>query len=58
MTGLRQDLITDIAIDVLEVKNLEAQGNDSLDFHDIAIWTIEELLTRAFEAGQVYQAKQ
>lgn len=58
MTGLRKDLITDIAIEVLEVESLEARGRDGLDFHDVAIWTIEELLTRAFEAGQVYQAKQ
>ena len=46
----KMQTISDIAkqhgIETLETRNI-----DSLDFHDLAAWTIEEMLVTAYNAG-------
>lgn len=41
-----------IAREVFRLDTLETRHSDSLDFHDVAVWQIEEALRRAFEAGK------
>ena len=36
----------------LGVSTLKTQLSDSLDFHDLAVWSIEAALKAAFEAGK------
>jgi hypothetical protein len=31
---------------------LAARHSDSLDFHEISVWTLEKMLSEAFEAGR------
>lgn len=33
------------------IKTLETQRSDSLDFHDVAVWTMRAALHDAYEAG-------
>ncbi|MDR2558689.1 MAG: hypothetical protein LBC86_03980 [Oscillospiraceae bacterium] len=33
------------------IKTLERQYSDSLDFHDISVWTLKEALEKAYIAG-------
>ena len=44
-------LIAEIARRHLGVANLETQ-NTGDDFHEVAVWTIEQALRAAFEAGR------
>ena len=46
------NLLTQIAQKHLKVEILETRHSDSLDFHDVAVWQIEEALQAAFEAGR------
>lgn len=46
------DTIRRIAKQVLAIEHLEARHSDSLDFHDLAVWDIEEALKAAYEAGR------
>jgi hypothetical protein len=45
-------LLSQIAQKYLRVETLETRHSDSLDFHDVAVWQIEEALAAAFEAGR------
>ncbi|MFM2007579.1 MAG: hypothetical protein RLZZ09_3234 [Pseudomonadota bacterium] len=45
-------LLSQIAQKHLRVETLETRHSDSLDFHDVAVWQIEEALQAAFEAGR------
>ena len=44
-------LISEIAAKYLGVKTLETQNSDTLDFHDIAAWSLKVALEAAFNAG-------
>lgn len=44
-------IFEEIARDVFWIETLETRKSDSLDFHEVAVWQIEEALRRAFEAG-------
>ena len=33
------------------ITTLEARKSDDLDFHSISVWTLEEMLTKAYELG-------
>ncbi len=44
-------LLTDIAKKHLSIATLEIRSNDSLDFHDVAVWCLKEALKSAYEAG-------
>ena len=41
-----------IALDHLFVATLETRSSDSLDFHDLSVWSIKTALQAAFEAGR------
>ena len=41
-----------IGLEVTGIETLETRKSDSLDFHDLSVWQIRELLTRAYEAGK------
>ena len=34
------------------IETLEARGSDSLDFHDLAVWQVREMLEAAYHAGR------
>ncbi|MDO5757544.1 MAG: hypothetical protein Q4P24_08515 [Rhodobacterales bacterium] len=39
------------------IETLETRKSDSLDFHDVAVWSIRAALEEAFAAGQAAAAK-
>jgi hypothetical protein len=41
----------------LGIQTLETRNRDSLDFHDVSVDAIREIIKTAFEAGQVNPAK-
>lgn len=47
-----QQTLEKIAQRHLGVETLETRKSDRLDFHDVAVWSIEAALKAAFEAGQ------
>jgi hypothetical protein len=48
----REETLRDIAQRILCVETLDTRKSDSLDFHDLAVWTLREALEAAFEAGK------
>lgn len=48
----QKQTIEAIAAKHLRVATLASQQRDSLDFHDLAVWTIEAALNAAYEAGK------
>jgi hypothetical protein len=44
-------LFTLIAQKHLRIDTLETRKSDSLDFHDVAVWSIRDALEAAFKAG-------
>ena len=52
MTKEQNDLLlTEIAKKHLSLETLETRRSDSLDFHDIAVWSIKDVLQEAYEGG-------
>ncbi len=47
-----QNTLQQIAQKHLGIETLQTQKSDRLDFHDLAVWSIEAALKAAFEAGQ------
>ena len=47
----RARIIKEIASKVFGLETLETRHQDSLDFHDISVWSIKEALEAAYEAG-------
>ncbi|MBF0354953.1 MAG: hypothetical protein HQL43_06945 [Alphaproteobacteria bacterium] len=47
----RDKVISEIASKILGLETLESRKRDSLDFHDLSVWSIKEALSAAFEAG-------
>ena len=47
-----QNTLQQIAQKHLGLETLQTQKSDRLDFHDLAVWSIEAALKAAFEAGQ------
>lgn len=45
-------LLTEIAKKHLNLETLETQNSDSLDFHDVAVWSLKDALQEAYEAGK------
>jgi hypothetical protein len=45
-------VIAEIAKQMLCIETLETRNSDSLDFHDLAIWSVREALVAACEAGR------
>jgi len=48
-----KELFAQIACDELGIQTLERRNRDSLDFHDLAVWSVEAALRAAFEMGAV-----
>ena len=44
--------INRIARDMLGLETLDERKSDSLDFHDLPVWSIREALIAAYRAGQ------
>jgi hypothetical protein len=45
------ELLTDIAKKHLNIETLETRNSDSLDFHDVAAWSLKDALQEAYKAG-------
>lgn len=45
------ELLNQIAHKHLGTQTLETRNSDSLDFHDVAVWSIKAALEAAFLAG-------
>ncbi len=48
----RDRTLAEIASRHLHLETLETRNSDSLDFHDMAVWSIKAALEAAFEAGR------
>ena len=46
-----ENLLTQIAQSHLGIQTLEARNSDSLDFHDVAVWSLRDALAAAYKAG-------
>lgn len=46
-----QQAVAEIACRILRMDSLEARNSDALDFHELAVWTISDALTAAYDAG-------
>jgi hypothetical protein len=46
------ELIAEIARQILLIETLEERRMDSLDFHEVAVWQVQEALETAFDAGR------
>ena len=44
-------ILEQIAIEELEITTLESRHNDEEDFHTLAVWEIETIMERAYQAG-------
>lgn len=49
-----QSLKEAIVQEILSIDTLKTQNSDSLDFHDVAVWSIDKALEAAFQAGRNY----
>ncbi|MBK8977133.1 MAG: hypothetical protein IPM29_14560 [Planctomycetes bacterium] len=45
------DLLASIAKTMLHIDTLETRKSDSLDFHDVAVWSVKAALAAAYRAG-------
>ena len=48
----RDTAIREIARRELLIETLDRRMSDRLDFHDVAVWTVEAALAAAYEAGR------
>ncbi len=48
----RAEILAEIARVHLDIDTLERRNRDRLDFHDLPVWTIQEALDAAYEAGR------
>jgi hypothetical protein len=49
-------LLTQIAKQHLGIETLVARNSDNLDFHDVAVWSLQDALRAAYEAGAQKQS--
>lgn len=49
--GPNKEILADIAKKHLSIDTLDSRQSDRLDFHDLAVWSIEQALEAAFQAG-------
>ena len=52
----RDKTLAEIAAGHLHLETLETRNSDSLDFHDMAVWSIKTALEAAYEAGRQSRA--
>lgn len=46
------EVVEKIGRDVMGLETLEQRKSDSLDFHDMAVWTMKAALEAAYAAGR------
>lgn len=46
-----RDVVEDIARTYLGIRSLETRHSDSLDFHEVAVWSIVDALEAAYKDG-------
>ena len=51
----RTEILTQIVKSRIGAETLETRNSDRLDFYDISVWALKEMLEQAYEAGR--QAK-
>lgn len=49
----KDELFTQIAQQHLNIETLVERKSDSLDFHDVAVWSVKDALEAAYEAGRM-----
>ena len=50
-------ILEKIAAQHLDIETLEARNSDSLDFHEVSVWSLEEALKAAYDAGKAAASK-
>lgn len=53
----KDQIISQIAAKHLRIGALETQKSDSLDFHEVAVWSVREALGAAYDAGRAAGAE-
>ena len=48
----KYETITKIAREQMGIRTLDARKSDRLDFHEVAVWSIEKALGAAYDAGR------
>jgi hypothetical protein len=48
----RTETIEEIARKVMLIETLETRNMDGLDFHEVAVWQVQQALEMAFVAGR------
>ena len=48
----RDQALTEIATQILNLETLDTRKSDRLDFHELAVWQIKKALEAAYAAGQ------
>lgn len=51
-TMKKEDILTRIAKNRIGAETLDTRNSDSLDFYDISVWELKEMLEQAYEAGR------
>lgn len=49
-----EQILQKIAEDHLSIETLETRNADSLDFHEVSVWSIKVALKAAFNAGRTF----
>lgn len=53
----KQQTLEQIAQRRLRLETLETRKSDRLDFHEVAVWNIQDALNDAYEAGKAAAKK-
>lgn len=48
----RDQALTEIATQILDLETLDTRKSDRLDFHELAVWQIKAALEAAYNAGR------
>ena len=48
----RAKALEEIANDCLGIETLRTQSNDSLDFHEVSVWSLKAALEAAYRLGR------
>jgi hypothetical protein len=48
----KEDIFTQIAQQHLNIETLMERKSDSLDFHEVAVWSVRDALEAAYEVGR------
>lgn len=48
------EVATKVAQELLDIRTLETQNSDSLDFHELSVWGLRAALEVAFRAGMAH----